>query len=342
MTEENDVTFTKNGYSIGSISTLCTGRVDAYLAEDIEITNAWIPIGTSSNSFKSSFDGQGHSITFAENSSFSGDYAGVFGYAGNYDEPNSIVKLAVKGILSSANAKYVGGIVACSNGIKVENCINMASLCSGTYVGGIIGYVNKYTTNEVSKCINAGEIIRASYDDHYRGGIVAHTAGDITISDCINLVELSSNGTGKGSGIVDVEDTHYKPTASVKNCINVGFVNFHVNIAIANETYTTTTIENCYYDLDKWTRVEFDTTNTYTPTDTSSIAKTTSDLCDRTKTDLSDDWSFAEEGEAARYPLPDLSGVFESPSGEESIWDQICVAAQIQDSASATVKPSDF
>lgn len=314
-------------------------QLPAYLEDDIEIDGEWTPIGSLDHALQRDFDGQGHSITFTESSSFTGDCVGVFGYAGNYNEPNTISNLAVKGVLSSANAKYVGGIVAYGIGINVKNCINMASLCSGTYVGGIIGYVyanGDNTTNSVSKCINAGEISWASDSSHYRGGIVAHTAGDITISDCINLVELSSNGTGKGSGIVDVEDTHYKPTASVKNCINVGFVNFHVNIAIANET-DTTTIENCYYDSDKWTRVGF---GTYTPTDTSSIAKTTTVLCTLKSENLFTDWSFAADG--TRYPLPDLSGVFESPSGEESIWDQICVAAQIQDSASATVKPSDF
>lgn len=316
-TLKEELKFTKNSYPIGSFSTSYTGRVDAYLADDIEITDAWIPIGTSEHPFTSSFDGQGHSITFAENSSFSGDYAGVFGYAGNYYEPNSIVNLAVKGVLSSANAKYVGGIVACSNGIKVENCINMASLGSGTYVGGIIGYVNDNTKNEVSKCINAGEIIRASDGDHYRGGIVAHTAGDITISDCINLVELSSNGTGKGSGIVDVENTNSNPKATVNNCINVGFVNFHVKIAIANEGVT-----NCYYDSDKWTRVELNETNTYTPTDTSSIGKSTSALCALTKNELSDNWFCVSD--ESRYPLPDLSSVFT----DNKIWEEICEVAK--------------
>lgn len=313
-TLEEDLTFTKNNSNVYTLLKSYTGRIDAYLENDIIITDAWIPIGTSSNSFTSSFDGQGHSITI--NSVADGDYAGVFGYAGNYEEPNSIVNLAVKGVLSSANAKYVGGIVACSNGIKVENCINMASLGSGTYVGGIIGYVNEYTTNEVSKCINAGEIILASSTNHYRGGIAAHTAGNITISDCINLVELSSNGTGLGSGIVDVENTNYNPNATVNNCINVGFVNFPVNIAIANET-NTTTIENCYYDSDKWTRVEFGETKTYTPTDTSSIGKSTSELCKLTTDKLSGNWSCVTDG--TRYPLPDLSSVFT----DNTIWEEI-------------------
>ncbi len=320
-TLKSELTFAKNGYTIGSFSTSYTGRVDAYLEDDIEITDTWTPIGTSDHPFTSSFYGQGHSITI--NSCADGDYAGVFGYAGNHSEPNSIVNLAVKGVLSSANAKYVGGIVACSNGIKVENCINMASLGSGTYVGGIIGYVNEYTTNEVSKCINAGEIIRASSTSHYRGGIVAHTAGNITISDCINLVELSSNGTGKGSGIVDVENTKYNPNATVNNCINVGFVDFDVKIAIANKT-NTTTIENCYYDSDKWTRVVFDTTNTYTPTDTSSIGKSTSELCKLATYELSEIWSCEADG--TRYPLPNLSSVFT----DNTIWEEICYAAKVE------------
>lgn len=146
------------------------------------------------------------------------------------------------------------------------------------------------------------------------------------------MKNLPSSGDANGAGIIYCEITDNNSTYEVNSCINTGSISMPGPYAIANTGIKT----NSYYNSDNINSSSIADSSTFV------IAKTTSELCDRTKTELFENWSFAAEGEADRYPLPNLSGVFESSSGGESIWDQICVAAQIQDSASATVKPSDF
>ena len=317
-TLENDIVFTyESGYNAKTFYKNTVHYLNGYLQDDIEVSD-WIPIGTADHPFTSSFDGQGHSITIESMSSAAGEYAGVFGYVQGYSEPKTISNLVVKGAIDPSSDGYVGGIVAYAQGVIVENCVNMAELKSGKYVGGIIGFVGGGTassSNKVSKCINAGSIRSTNRTDDYSGGIVAHTTQTMTISDCINLIDLTSGGIGNICGIVDVENTNFSPTVSVNNCINVGNISVSTPYAIASKNAT---INNCYYDSDKWTG---NTPNDNIP------SKTTAQLCSLSTTDLPDNWSFAE----GRYPLPNVSETFSQFRGSDgqTVWEQICVAAQI-------------
>lgn len=240
---------------------------------------------------------------------------GLFGFVRGYSAPKTISNIVVKGTFGSTSTRYVGGIVAYAQGVKIENCVNMASLNSGNYVGGIIGFVGgaaSSSTNEVSKCINAGTIRMTTASSNYSGGIVAHTTQNMTISDCINLIDLASNGIGNICGIVDVENTSNKPTVSVNSCINVGNISVSAPLAIAS---TNAIIANCYYDVDKW--------EGNTPNDSSKISpKTTAELTTENALDgfSTDNWSF----DTNRYPLPDLSNVF-----TQTIWNEIVEAATL-------------
>lgn len=351
--------------------------ISAKLSCDAEVSN-WIPIGIPETTVFS-FDGQKHSITINNVSSAAGDYAGVFGCAGAEEQNVIIENLVVKGNISSSTAKYSGGIVAYSKGVTIDNCANYATITNENttddvgVAGGIIGHVygtstindsvnfaeiqapesaggivgkaygdGDYATSTltISKCVNIGNV-KGSKSNKYVSGVVGRANFSTNISDSINLGATTWWNDGalplNTSGFATVYFPQYSTsqTCSIKNCISVGVSNSTNNTFYAFTDYNGSNgnFSKLYYDSEKW-----EGKTLYDLDKVSAEAKTTTDLCSLTSEKLSDNWSFASD----RYPLPDLSGVFESPSGEESIWDQICVAAQIQDSASATVKPSDF
>lgn len=308
----NDLTFTKNGYSIGSISTLCTGRVDAYLADDITVSN-WVPISKEDVSFFE-FDGQRYSITINSiDSNYSGDYFGLFGKVGNGNAENLVIKnLAVKGgSVIETTAKYAGGIVAYAKGITLEKCINfidikLTSDNYGDYCGGLVGYCESGLN--ISRCINAGEISCNIYSSKYYGGIVGQcTSG--TISDCINLGKIATIGTGEGAGIA-----YRAGSVNITNCINTNVVSAPIDYAISD---TNGSITNCYYNSEIFTNTPDDNLKGI-------ISNTTSELCALTKNKLSENWSCVTD--EPRYPLPDLSSVFT----DNTIWEEICYAAKVE------------
>ena len=234
-TLKSELTFTKNGSTIGSFSTSYTGRVDAYLANDITITDAWTPIGTSSNSFTSSFDGQGHSITIS--SCADGEYAGVFGYVGNQSaSTTSISNLVVKGPETgiTTSAQYAGGIVAYSYGATISNCVNKLKI-DNTYVnsdssvkefgtGGIVGFVKKDT--KIEGCVNFAELVSKSSV----GGIIGkaylddwYEQGKLNIQKCINLGTMkSAKANTYVSGFVGY--SHFP--IEIKDCIHLGNITY--------------------------------------------------------------------------------------------------------------------
>lgn len=327
----NDIKFS-NGRTFSAAN---SSFVNAELKDNVEVSD-WIPIGIDDNKITVfSFLGNGHTITINNiDSNYEGEYVGLFGYVGNMTETGvKISDLTVKGTLVSDSAKFVGGFVGCSKGVTIENCVNFASLKGTEHIGGIVGCVEQNTKNKINKCVNAGVIQIHSHSGYaWYGGIVAYAKGHITISNCINLKNLPSSGHANGAGIIYCETTDNYSTYEVNSCINTGSISMPGPYAIADTGIKT----KSYYNSDNINSGSIEDSSTFV------IAKSTSDLCKLTSTDLSEEWSFAEEWEADRYPLPDLSEVFGSSSGEESIWSQICVAAQIQDSASAAAMPSDL
>ncbi len=236
-TLKSELTFTKNGYTIGSFSTSYTGRVDAYLEDDIEITDTWTPIGTRDYPFTSSFDGKGHSITFAENSSFSDDYAGVFGYVGNQSaSTTSISNLVVNGPDAgiTTSAQYAGGIVAYSYGATISNCVNKLKIVN-TYensdssvkefgTGGIVGFVKKDT--KIEGCVNFAELVSKSSV----GGIIGkaylddwYEQGKLNIQKCINLGTMkSAKANTFVSGFIGY--SHFP--VEIMDCIHIGTITY--------------------------------------------------------------------------------------------------------------------
>ena len=294
------------------------GRIDAYLKADITVED-WIPIGiynaddTASNKlYSSNFYGNGYTITIKTVNS-SATNVGLFGYAGNYNSPNTISNLIVKGDFSTVTTtpRYAGGIVSYAMGVNIENCVNYATIKATFSAGGIVGYIGQNSENFIIKCINLGQIIKNTPDDVYYGGI-AGLAYKVNISDCINLKDLPFCNPGLSSGIVYVNTP---ATSSIDRCINVGKSACPSAYAIANSGVNS----NCYYNSE----TTFDGQG-FSDGSEKVIPKTTAELCNLNSDYLSDEWSFAEEGEPTRYPLPNLSEVY-----NEAVWSDIKSAAEV-------------
>lgn len=144
------------------------------LESDIDLaSHEWTPIGTASNSFRGTFDGNGHTIYNLKITNSSTD-VGLFGYTtgvvnnliledidinvsgatsvgglignANY-QSKTLSNISVSGNIVATNVRYVGGVVGCSQTQLIRNAstilsrvdIETSSMPSNSAVGGIFG-----------------------------------------------------------------------------------------------------------------------------------------------------------------------------------------------------------
>ena len=177
------------------------------LANDIDFSGAtYTPIGTSSNTFKGTFDGGNHTIRNITCNS-SERYVGLFGYTEGATISN--VNLDKCEFTSTAESGYIyiGSIVGNASGGEIKNChvtgsnVNLSDKvnCYQTYIGGIAGKNNA----TVSKSSYLGTVSdSATANGHYVGGIVGYNFGG-TVTESVTQASVSLNsdsGTNKYVG----------------------------------------------------------------------------------------------------------------------------------------------
>ena len=226
--------------------------LNAVLISDIVINNettnnTWEPIGSYSNQYAGTFDGQGHTI--------SGMPSGLFAYGA----ADSVIKnLTVTGSISIVNeygtAGNKGAICGATYG-KIENCVNRAAITTqGIRTGGIAGIV--YAGGSIKNCVNYGAVtstyttkfLAASDKEAYIGGIVGYAY--VPVEGCANFGEVKATGDGIGcvGGITGYARVGYNAAADsayLLNCYNTGAVSAAIKTGgIAGEASVTVT--NCY------------------------------------------------------------------------------------------------
>lgn len=159
----------------------------------------WPGIGTSSDEFQGTYDGNGHTISNVSSSAPS-DYWGLFRYLLNA----SISALTLNGVTVSANNKdYLASLAGEAVDSTIENVTVIgASITTGSYSGGLVGYFEggSIIDSSVSGELTAtgdylgglagqnygGSIIRSSAavdvtaGSNYIGGLVGENSGPIT------------------------------------------------------------------------------------------------------------------------------------------------------------------
>ena len=205
----------------------------SYSGPDEEEPHQWTPIGTNSNKYTGTFNGDGHTISglYIDNDA---DYQGLFGYVGT---GGKVQNLSVSGSVKGND--YVGGVVGQNSG-SVENCYNTGTV-TGTYsyVGGVVGY----NSGPVKNCYNTGNISGEISSEAYSntsGGVVGLNSG--SVENCYNTGAVNISGNisfGTSGGVVGRNDS-----GTVKNCYNTGNISGGVSGGVVGVNISSVT--NCY------------------------------------------------------------------------------------------------
>ena len=118
----------------------------------------------------------------------------VVGYIENSTVKNCINE---RNFVENYSGDYVGGIVGKAKKSNIKDCKNKGNISasrSSAYIGGIVGIVE--TEGWVEGCENTGNILSTSGD--CAAGIVSGTSSNVTIIDCINKGEMSTNSGSSG------------------------------------------------------------------------------------------------------------------------------------------------
>ena len=169
--------------------------------ESTEGLNSWTPIGSGSQPFNGTLDGDGHSVSGIYINS-EADYQGLVGYLGSGRTRNIGVKASyIKGV------NHVGGVCGGNASGNVSNCYNTGSVEGNSSVGGVCG-MNMMAN--VINCYNSGSVEGNSQV----GGLCGRNDG--TVSNCYNTGSVEGN-----SSVGGVCGENY---GTVNNCYNTGKV----------------------------------------------------------------------------------------------------------------------
>lgn len=210
---------------------------------------AWTAIGTSSNKFAGTLDGdEAHHYTV---SGLKGSN-GLFDYV---DSTGKVKNLSVDAVLTANGV--VGGIVDFNDG-TVENCLFSGSVTNSSSwgaTGGIVGK-NEGENSVVRNCVNTGSIKNTTVS--YRstlsvGGIVGYTYGKV--ENCYSTGEVYADPTkatnkaiGGIAGAVNGSSNSEK-RGSLINCYVIGTVTGPESGigAVVGTVDSGTSITNCVY-----------------------------------------------------------------------------------------------
>lgn len=178
------------------------------LTDNIDLTGEeWIPIGTEDNYMKSSFDGQGHTISNLTMNTGSIQYAGLFGWVQFTTGSLTIKNVTLKdaSVSSSNISSYVGALIGyaytgtSSRTICIDNChvTGNSSVNGYTCVGGLVGYAN-YTN--MTRCSSVANVTTTGYTG-CPGGLIGD-ASSSSIYACYATGNVSSTGMYVPGGIV--------------------------------------------------------------------------------------------------------------------------------------------
>lgn len=175
-------------------------NADGTLASNTSSFRVWTPIGTSSNLYKGTFDGQGHEVIGLYFNDTSAENVGMFGCS-----DGTVKNVGVVDSYFSGNMR-VGGVCGYNyNGIS--NCYNRSTVNGVSNVGGIVG-VNWGSECTIRNCYNTGSISASNYG---AGGIAGYNYYG-TITDCYSSAAISAPKTVGGiCGATDGKST-------IKNC----------------------------------------------------------------------------------------------------------------------------
>ena len=204
--------------------------ISGKLTANIELTEAWTPMGSQKQPFTGSFDGDGHSITgmsitFDSNDkSVGAPYLGLFGYVkGTADKKAEIKNLTLTGKLNITenyrnSYAYSGGLVGAAEYVSFTDVTTDVTVTAkqGTapypwsYIGGFAGTVKNA---DFLRCVNNGSV---TSDGDYVSGFAA-LSEKTTYTSCMNNGAITARTKVGGFG-AEVKST------KATDCGNTGAI----------------------------------------------------------------------------------------------------------------------
>lgn len=242
---------TENGvYQIGTAAELAwfadavnkgDTTISGKLTANINLNGkAWTAIGTSSNKFAGTLDGDSHTV-----SGLAGTGGLVYYLSANGTVKSLCVDCAIDG------TSNVGGIADKSEG-RIENCLVSGYIKGGNDtifgVGGIVGH--GVAGNVISGCVSTADIL-FKYSRYAvqngAGGIVGYTYG--TVENCYFAGNVHTNAKSVSDGGFGGLVGCARSNAVMKDCYTVGAVTGPESSfgAVVGKVNSGATITNCAY-----------------------------------------------------------------------------------------------
>ena len=204
--------------------------INITLDTDLTLTGEWTPIGTESQPYTGTFDGNGKTITGLTVTG-SDRYTGLLGFI------KGTVKNVVLTEINITSGTFVGGVAGWSFGGNIENC-SVSGSVSGSDVGGVVGYQQVGSITGCSSSATVKGTERA-------GGVVGVTNGGTTpLTACYATgnVTVENDGTSNAwaGGIVGMNGT-----GTLIACYAAGNVSGNIVGGAVGVNYATVTA--CYW-----------------------------------------------------------------------------------------------
>ena len=249
--DSNTNTYTVyNANGLMNVAELVNGGktyINITLDKNIDLTGKdWTPIGTDyDNSYTGTFDGGGHTITGLTVTT-NDEYAGLFGYLGNFGNAAATVKnVVMDGIQITCNHRsgYAGGVAGFSWGTIANGSVS-GSISGTVSVGGVVGAQRDRSITGCSSSATVKGTLNV-------GGVAGQTSFGATLTACYAtgnvIIEIDRTQNISGGGLVGFNDG-----ISLLSCYATGNVtstgsstgNVHI-FGLLGDNYTT--VSACYW-----------------------------------------------------------------------------------------------
>ena len=179
--------------------------INITLDKNIDLTGkGWTPIGTDyDNAYTGTFDGGGHTITGLTVTT-NDEYAGLFGYLGNFGKFGTVKNVVMDGIQITCNHRlgYAGGVAGYSRG-TIENCSVSGSVSGTVSVGGVVG---AQRDGSITGC-SSSATVKGTLNV---GGVAGQTIFGATLTACYAtgnvIIEIDRTQNISGGGLVGFND----------------------------------------------------------------------------------------------------------------------------------------
>ena len=220
--------------------------INITLDKNIDLTGKdWTPIGTDyDNSYTGTFDGGGHTITGLTVTT-NDEYAGLFGYLGNFGNAGTVKNVVMDGIQITCNHRlgYAGGVAGFSWG-TIENCSVSGSVSGTVSVGGVVG---AQRDGSITGC-SSSATVKGTLNV---GGVAGQTNFGATLTACYAtgnvIIEIDRTQNISGGGLVGFNDgISLLACYATGNVTSTGSSTGYVHIGgFLGDNYTTVTA--CYW-----------------------------------------------------------------------------------------------